>query len=168
MNSPVSDNTINPNETAKGFMRFTNTLKERGNALANTVDAEKNKLQGELTQDLAEQKEKANTRFSAINQGISEQREKAKEMIAEQKQRAEEFKANNQDLIDREGLHGRLKQGTEGLQEGVGNAYQKTVDGYKAAGEAKDVATNAAKEAHAKTLAATVEPSIRIPPPEYF
>ena len=119
-----------------------NKWKAKGEELANKANAERNKVQGELTQDLAEGREKANSGLGNLKEKWSEQTANAKAMADEKRAQFEEYKASNEG----KSLHERLNEGTEGLQEGVGNAYQKTVDGYKAAGEAKDVAKQKQRE----------------------
>lgn len=149
MASIAEGNTINPNKTAEDMTSAWNKWKAKGEELANKANAERNKVQGELTQDLAEGREKANSGLGNLKEKWSEQTANAKAMADEKRAQFEEYKASNEG----KSLHERLNEGTEGLQEGVGNAYQKTVDGYKAAGEAKDVAKAEAERVHAETSA---------------
>jgi len=144
-------NTINPNETAKGVASAWDKWKARGEEFVNNANAEKDKLVQEGIENMAKQQERATSGWGNLKGKWSEQKAKAKAMVDEKRAQFKEYQASNAG----KSLHQKMDEGTEGLKQSVEDAYQKGVEGYEAAGQAKDVAKQEAARVHAETVSKT-------------
>ena len=138
----------NTKNATKGFMGFIKGAQDKMNEGVQRAQEEGGKVSGELSEDLAKQREKATSGWGNLKGKWKEQTAKAKAKVDQTTAQFEEYKASNAGKT----LNEKMTEGANGLKQGAEDAYQQGVDSYEAAGQATDVAKQEAARVHAEEV----------------